>query len=332
MNEASLACQQELNLHGLNKYALRSPLMRMSRSQSSTPRSSRRRRVQVLELSNSDPGPAPNSDEEEDFRFLDNFVEKMNISCVPSLSPNQQKEQDKPRKTRLFPRQLSIKSPNCLRKFGRRDSLKKTSPSGSSLQVNQHDFVQYSRSTSIETSPVSSCRSEHRNPSGSSTCSSFTFDLCTESPPSSSTAGREPTLAATAAVAEAMAAEEEERRLASTITDNINKLKRLGQEFSFLDTTDLKAILEEERRLTEQHRLAVSSGSGGAEEVKRACIASLDFMSAVSELSSALQLEESRVLHLVGDIQSESNFFFSKVHPRAVAKLRQATQQQLKAI
>ena len=320
-------CQQELNLDGLNKYALRSPLMRLGRSQSSTPRSSRRRRVQVLELSNSDPGPAPNSDEEEDFRFLDSFVKKMNISPVLS----QQKEQDKPRKTSLS-RQLSQRRRNCLRKFGRRDSLKKTSPSDTSLQMNQHDFVQYSRSTSIETSPVSSCRSEQRKPSGSSNCSFCIFELSTAATTSSCTEGREPVLAATAAVAEAMAAEEEERRLASTITDNISKLKRLGQEFSFLDTTDLKAILEEKRRLTEQHRLAVFSSSREAEEVKRACIASLDFMSAMSELSSALQLDESRVLHLVGDIQSESNVFFSKVHPRTVAKLRQATQHQLKSI
>ena len=129
------------------------------------------------------------------------------------------------------------------------------------------------------------------------------------------------TLGECTAIEEAIAANEEERRIAETITRNISKLKKLAAEFTFLNTTNLRAVEEKKRWLTELHRQAVSNCSV-TEDVEQACIASLDYVTAVSELSTALHLEESQVLEMVGEIEVESNVFFSKVHPRAVAKLR----------
>ena len=123
------------------------------------------------------------------------------------------------------------------------------------------------------------------------------------------------------AVEEAIAANEEQRRVAESITRNISKLKKLAAEFNFLNTTNIREVEAEKQRLTKLHRQAVSNSSV-TEDVQQACIASLDYMTAVSELSTALHMEESQVLEMVGEIEVESNVFFSKVHPRAVAKLR----------
>ena len=95
----------------------------------------------------------------------------------------------------------------------------------------------------------------------------------------------------------------------------MNKLKELAAEFDFLKTSDLKEFVEQHRLLINIHRMSAS------DETEMACIASLDFMAAMSELSTVLEVEEGRVLELLVETDFQSNIFF-KVHPRAVARLR----------
>ena len=306
----------------MSKYALRSPLMKVSRTLSSyTPRSIRK--STELETSCSEPGqPTFTFDEEADFRFLDNFAAKISVNDATSSLSAEQKDQEKSQKLKRF----TLKSPSCLRKKERQ----KSSPCSPLLKVEEVGSPRSLRSSSLETSSISISRalrmsqislsnSQTGSTNSQASCGSsqFDFDL------SMLSMQDDTPVAECTAVEEAIAANEEQRRVAESITRNISKLKKLAAEFTFLNTTNIREIEEEKRRLTELHHQVETN-----ENIERACIASLDYITAVSDLSTALHLEESQVLEMVGEIEFDSNVFFSKVHPRAVAKLRDSGEER----
>ena len=125
------------------------------------------------------------------------------------------------------------------------------------------------------------------------------------------------------AMDEVIAAHEEQKRMDERIIINIATLKELATEFDFLNTTDIYSILEEELRLKKVHCM-VKSRFCHPTVVEESCIASMDFLTAVSELSTALGVDEQQVLELVKENDREMNVVFSRVHPQAVSKLRRS--------
>ena len=123
------------------------------------------------------------------------------------------------------------------------------------------------------------------------------------------------------AMDEVIASHEEQKKLDESISINITTLKELSAEFDFLNTTDIYSILEEELRLKDVH-CAIKSRFCHPTVVEESCIASMDFLYAVSELSNALGIDEQQVLELVKENDRETIVVFSRVHPQAVSKLR----------
>ena len=120
---------------------------------------------------------------------------------------------------------------------------------------------------------------------------------------------------------EVIASHEEQKKLDESISINITTLKKLSAKFDFLNTTDIYSILEEELRLKNVH-CAIKSRFCHPTIVEESCIASMDFLYAVSELSNAFGIDEQQVLKLVKENNRETIVVFSRVHPQAVSKLR----------
>ena len=121
--------------------------------------------------------------------------------------------------------------------------------------------------------------------------------------------------------------------LARAISNNLEKLAQLTAEFNFLNK-DLSFIVKEE------HRLIGLGEEGEVEEfsaylqelgylnmtaqcdIQRAYLAYMDYIATATELKEAIEMEEARILEKAYKLDRE-DVIFNKVHPEAIAKMRQ---------
>ena len=237
----------------LSKYALRSPLMRLSaknRSRSiSSPKRRQHSRPMVLGSSVSDPGTRTSrcsSEEEEDFKFLDKVVEELNLKMKstkleadpvsPPAEPIQKESQEsqnlgnREEKIKLFSNLLSVSSPRCLRKLSVKSprSYRKLVPINSSPEATS-DGSSF-KSGSLESStPFLSKELDTQKNSLSTRLNLSPVDFET----------RETSLIDS----------NEQLHLADAelIKKNLQKLEKLAKEFQFLNN-NIGSKLEEEHK------------------------------------------------------------------------------------
>ena len=318
-----------------------------------TPGARARARAKVLENSISDPGHKKDtfSDEEEDFKFLESYVEKMGprpeVGPVdpkpephtphtirqPSTEIKEAENTIKPSrepKMKLFKNQLPklpFRSPMAKRKLGngvrsfsetRQESfqdynLQRTRRTTNSLNYNL-ERTRHSDTNSLDFYRIT-WADTNKAGSVSSNSRSSTFD--SEYSTSSSPGSTERISSSSEVI------------MTDTIKRNVEKLEELAEEFEFLNN-DLTNIVEEEHILLNAdnvipedyiNRLGALNLSAQS-DIQRACLAYSDYMSTIKEIREAINSEEARVLERAGRLEMGNEIIFQKVPPAAVERLR----------
>ena len=287
----------------LSKYALRSPLMRLpkdnQRVRSYSTSSGVRSTAGQRHGSNiSDPGQqSPNSsrcsDEEEDFKFLEEFVKEHRGTLLETTIPieTEIKTEDKKIKETKVTRirnQIVMNSPKFLRRVF-------TMPAS---QEEEKDIK--NRSTRSLTNSDTSDTQESRSSSMSRASFESSFSESSES-----------------------------SQVPLVLKWNIDKLQELSQECKAMNI-NLSQIVAEEQQLLENtndqqveklQRLEHLNLSAQT-DIQRACLAYHDYKCTVQDFAQVLNIEEAIILDKAIELDIGSQFMFTKVQSQAVARLQ----------
>ena len=300
-------CQQPT----LSKYALRSPLMRLpadrrrARSCSAGVRSRAEVRLMfaMRDTLVKDSQSQEVSSEEDDFKFLDNFVKEREETAEDESSSQNETQivTEKVRENRVakIKKQIVMNSPRFLRKF-------KSFPNSKEGRKEYEGHCSISSQSNLSRSRKMSAES-----------SSFTSDMSTASSGSSCSDSSETS------------------EVPLVLKQNIHKLEELAQDFRHMNTSLSKIVAEEQHLLQNTEDLEVANlrrigylNLSAHTNIQRACLAFLDYRCAVEEFDRVLKLEEALILDKAIELNIESRSMFTKVESRAVYRLRSSDEDE----
>ena len=244
------------------------------------------------------------SSEEEDFKFFDNFVKKLEVSTEEESS-NQEGSQnvtEKVQENRVakIKKQIVNNSPRFLRKF-------KSLPTPKEVRKENEG---HSRSSQSNLSVSSKMSAESVN-------LSFTLNM------SSASSGS------------GFSDSSETSEVPLVLKRNIIKLEELAQDFRHMNTSLSKIVAEEQHLLQNTEDLEVDNlrrigylNLSAHTNIQRACLAFLDYRCAVEEFDRVLKLEEALILDKAIELNIESRSMFTKVESRAVYRLRSSDEDE----
>ena len=285
----------------LSKYALSSPLMRLpkdnqrvrSRSASSGVRSTagKRHGSNISDPGQQTPLSSRCSDEEEDFKFLEDFVKEHRGTSKEIPVETEIKTEDikiKETKVSRIRNQIAMNSPKFMRRVFTMPASKK------------EEKDRKSRSTRSLTNPDTSDTQESGSSSMSSASSGSSFSESSES-----------------------------SQVPLVLKWNIEKLQELSQECKAMNI-NLRQIVAEEQQLLENtddqqverlQRLEHLNLSAQT-DIQRACLAYHDYKCTIQDFAQVLNIEEAIILDKAIELDIGSKFMFTKVQSQAVARLQ----------
>ena len=305
-----------------------------------------RAHAKVLENSISNQGNRKyrtfSSDEEEDFKFLESYVEKMGPR--PEMGHTDEMKTDtstfysteikeaaentikasRETKMKLFKNKLPklpFKSPMTKRKLGRSSPESRQDPF-------QNNHLQRNRCISNNSLNFNLQRTQHSNTNSLDFYRIIWANTNTDGSVSlNSKSDSEASTCSLSGSTERISSGEVV--LTDTIKMNVEKLEELAEEFEFLNK-DLTNIVEErhvqlnagniisEAYINRLGALNLSAQS----DIQRACVAYRDYMTTIKEIRGAISSDEVRVLEQACQLKMGSEIIFQKVPPAAVERLR----------
>ena len=302
-----------------------------------------RARARVLENSTSDPENRKyrtlSAEEEEDFKFLESYVEK--IGPRPEVSPVYPKNSTfRPSSTELKDTENSIETSretkikrfkNHLPKFPFKSPMPKRKLGRSFSETKPEPFQDYhiKRNRCTKSLDYNLQRTRYSNTNSLDfyrTPCTYTDGFVSSNSRSSSFESEFSTCSLTGSIKRISSGE---LIMRDTIKMNVEKLEELAEEIDFLNT-DLTNIVEEEHDLLNTdsiipdayiHRLGDLNLSAQS-DIQRACLAYQDYMTTIKEIGEAIRSEEVTVLERAFRLKMESETIFQKVTPMALERPR----------